>query len=87
MLLHANSSASDLPSAKSLSPTLRLIADGKSNQDIATELVINFNTVTNHVKNILGKTGCANRTEAAAYAIPGACLASSNHLSTSVTLF
>ena len=51
---------------------LRLIADGKSNQDIATELVINFNTVTNHVKNILGKTGCANRTEAAAYAIPGA---------------
>ena len=31
---------------------------------------ISFNTVTNHVKNILGKTGCANRTEAAAYAIP-----------------
>jgi len=30
-------------------------------------LVISFNTVTNHV---LGKTGCANRTEAAAYAIP-----------------
>jgi pimeloyl-ACP methyl ester carboxylesterase/DNA-binding CsgD family transcriptional regulator len=49
---------------------LRLIANGKSNQDIATELVISFNTVTNHVKNILGKTGCANRTEAAAYAIP-----------------
>ena len=51
---------------------LRPIADPKSNQDIATELVINFNTVTNHVKNILGKTGCANRTEAAANAIPGA---------------
>lgn len=49
---------------------LRLIANGKSNQDIATQLVISFNTVTNHVKNILGKTGCANRTEAAAYAIP-----------------
>ena len=49
---------------------LRLIANGKSNQDIATELVISFNTVTNHVKNILGKTGCTNRTEAAAYAIP-----------------
>ena len=51
---------------------LRPIADPKSNQDIATELVINFNTVTNHVKNILGKTGCANRTETAAYTIPGA---------------
>ena len=49
---------------------LRLIANGRSNQEIATELVISFNTVTNHVKNILGKTGCVNRTEAAAYAIP-----------------
>jgi pimeloyl-ACP methyl ester carboxylesterase/DNA-binding CsgD family transcriptional regulator len=48
---------------------IRLLATGKSNQDIAGELVISFNTVTNHVKNILGKTGCANRTEAAAYAI------------------
>jgi DNA-binding CsgD family transcriptional regulator len=47
---------------------LRLIAAGKSNQEIARELVISFNTVTNHVKNILGKTGCANRTEAASYA-------------------
>ena len=49
---------------------LLLIANGRSNQDIADELVISFNTVTNHVKNILGKTGCTNRTEAAAYAIP-----------------
>ena len=49
---------------------LRLVANGKSNQEIASELVISYNTVTNHVKNILGKTGCANRTEAAAYAIP-----------------
>lgn len=48
---------------------IRLLARGKSNQGIAGELVISFNTVTNHVKNILGKTGCSNRTEAAAYAI------------------
>ena len=41
---------------------LRLIARGRSNQEIATELVISINTVTNHVKNILGKTGCDNRT-------------------------
>ena len=47
---------------------LRLIAEGKSNQEIATELVISINTVTNHVKNILGKTDTANRTEAASYA-------------------
>jgi pimeloyl-ACP methyl ester carboxylesterase/DNA-binding CsgD family transcriptional regulator len=47
---------------------LRLVAAGKSNQEIAEELVISFNTVTNHVKNILGKIGAANRTEAASYA-------------------
>jgi pimeloyl-ACP methyl ester carboxylesterase/DNA-binding CsgD family transcriptional regulator len=47
---------------------LRLIAAGRSNQEIAQELVISFNTVTNHVKNILGKIGAVNRTEAASYA-------------------
>ena len=47
---------------------LRLIAAGKSNQEIAAELVISFNTVTNHVKRILDKTGSGNRTEAANYA-------------------
>ncbi len=47
---------------------LRLIAAGKSNQDIAEELVISINTVTNHVKSILGKTQSANRTEAALFA-------------------
>jgi len=47
---------------------LRLIAAGRSNQEIARELVISLNTVTNHVKNILGKTGSSNRTEAASYA-------------------
>jgi DNA-binding NarL/FixJ family response regulator len=47
---------------------LRLIAAGRSNQEIAQELVISFNTVTNHVKNILSKTGSTNRTEAASYA-------------------
>jgi pimeloyl-ACP methyl ester carboxylesterase/DNA-binding CsgD family transcriptional regulator len=47
---------------------LKFIAMGKSNQQIAQELVISINTVTNHVKNILGKTGSTNRTEAASYA-------------------
>jgi len=47
---------------------LRLIAQGKSNQQIAGELIISLNTVLHHVTNILGKTGAANRTEAVAYA-------------------
>jgi DNA-binding CsgD family transcriptional regulator len=47
---------------------LRLIAKGKSNPQIAEELVLSINTVQRHVSNILAKTGLANRTEAASYA-------------------
>jgi DNA-binding NarL/FixJ family response regulator len=48
---------------------LRLLALGKSNRDIADVLCISLNTVATHVRNILAKTGTANRTEAAAYAL------------------
>jgi DNA-binding CsgD family transcriptional regulator len=48
---------------------LRLIAIGRSNGDIAIALSISLNTVATHVRSILAKTGCANRTEAAAYAM------------------
>jgi predicted ATPase/DNA-binding CsgD family transcriptional regulator len=48
---------------------LRLIATGKSNRDIADTLYISLSTVATHVRNILTKTGTANRTEAAAYAL------------------
>ena len=47
---------------------LRLVAAGKSNRQIADELVISLNTVNRHVSNIYGKTGAANRAEAASYA-------------------
>ena len=47
---------------------LRLIAAGKSNREIAEELVISQRTVANHVANIFNKTNTSNRTEAAAYA-------------------
>jgi DNA-binding NarL/FixJ family response regulator len=48
---------------------LRLLAAGKSNREIADVLCISLNTVATHVRNILAKTGTANRTEAAAYAL------------------
>jgi DNA-binding NarL/FixJ family response regulator len=48
---------------------LRLLASGKSNQEIAEALFISRNTVSTHVRNILTKTGSANRTAAAAYAM------------------
>lgn len=47
---------------------LRLLAIGRGNADIALALAIRQSTVATHVHNILTKTGCANRTEAAAYA-------------------
>ena len=47
---------------------LRLVAAGKSNQEIAADLVISVNTVQRHVSNILDKTSLRNRAEAGAYA-------------------
>ena len=47
---------------------LRLVAAGRSNPQIADELVISLNTVQRHVSNILAKTGVTNRTEASVYA-------------------
>ena len=47
---------------------LRLMAIGRSNKDIGKVLSISLNTVATHVRNILVKTECANRTEAAGYA-------------------
>ena len=47
---------------------LRLIADGASNPQIAEQLVISPGTAARHVTNILNKTGCENRAEAARYA-------------------
>ena len=47
---------------------VRLVASGKTNQEIADELFISQRTVANHVTNILNKTGAANRAEAATYA-------------------
>jgi pimeloyl-ACP methyl ester carboxylesterase/DNA-binding CsgD family transcriptional regulator len=47
---------------------LRLLAAGRSNQQIADELVISLNTVRRHVSNVFDKTGVANRAQATAYA-------------------
>lgn len=47
---------------------LKLIADGKSNQQICDELVISLGTAKKHVSNILSKLQTNNRTEAAAQA-------------------
>jgi DNA-binding CsgD family transcriptional regulator len=47
---------------------LTLVAAGRSNREIATELFIAPKTVSVHVSNILAKLGASSRTEAAAIA-------------------
>jgi DNA-binding CsgD family transcriptional regulator len=47
---------------------LRLVAAGKTNHAIATELFLSDKTVERHVSNILTKLGVSSRTAAAAYA-------------------
>ncbi len=48
---------------------LQHIAQGKSNQEIADELVVSERTVRTHVSHILNKLHLANRTQAALYAL------------------
>src|SRR6201986_2160236 len=47
---------------------LRLVAAGRSNRNIASELFISAKTASVHVSNILGKLGVTGRGEAAATA-------------------
>jgi DNA-binding NarL/FixJ family response regulator len=60
------------PGAAGLTPreleVVRLVADGRSNQDIAETLFISRKTASVHVSNILAKLGVHNRVEAAAAA-------------------
>jgi DNA-binding CsgD family transcriptional regulator/tetratricopeptide (TPR) repeat protein len=47
---------------------LSFVARGLSNREIGSTLFISEHTVANHIRSILRKTDCANRTEAASYA-------------------
>jgi two-component system, NarL family, response regulator LiaR len=47
---------------------LRLIGEGKTNQEIAEQLIIGIKTVKTHVSHILAKLELTDRTQAAIYA-------------------
>jgi DNA-binding NarL/FixJ family response regulator len=44
---------------------MRLVASGRTNREIAEELVLSTRTIDMHVRNILAKLDCRSRTEAA----------------------
>jgi DNA-binding CsgD family transcriptional regulator/tetratricopeptide (TPR) repeat protein len=66
----AGPAAAGLPAG--LSPReaqiLDLVAKGLSNREIGKRLSISEHTAANHIRSILRKTDCSNRTEAASYA-------------------
>ena len=45
---------------------LQLVAEGLTNREIASRLYLSLNTVKAHTRNIYGKLGVNNRTQAAA---------------------
>ena len=47
---------------------LRLVAAGRTNRQIAAELVVSEHTVARHMQNIFGKLGVSSRTAATAFA-------------------
>jgi DNA-binding NarL/FixJ family response regulator len=48
---------------------LRLIAGGKSNREIADELVLSVRTVERHITNIYAKIDARGKADATAYAL------------------
>ena len=56
--------ADDGPEAE----VLRLVAAGKTNRDIAVELVISEHTVGRHLQNLFAKVGVSSRAAATAFA-------------------
>jgi len=49
--------------------TLKLVAQGKTNKEIAVRLIVTEHTVKNHLRNILKKLHVRNRVEAAVLAV------------------
>jgi LuxR family maltose regulon positive regulatory protein len=47
---------------------LQLVAEGLSNQEISSRLYLSLNTIKTHTRNIYGKLGVNNRTQASARA-------------------
>jgi len=73
MIQEINNPSKIMYTADPLTPreldTLRLIARGLSNQEIALELGVHERTIAKYVSSILNKLHVANRTQAALYAL------------------
>lgn len=68
-LLRRRREASGVDLSRREQQVLELIADGRSNRDIAAVLHLSDHTVKNHVRRILEKLGAESRTEALVIAV------------------
>lgn len=59
----------DLPLTQRETEILKLLSSGKTNKRIASQLDISYETVKEHVQNILKKIGVSDRTQAAIWAV------------------
>ncbi|MHC1783185.1 MAG: response regulator [Anaerolineaceae bacterium] len=73
VLKELNRSSTPLSETDQLTPreidVLRLVAEGLSNQDIATQLSLSEWTIRTHLRSIMAKLNLVNRTQAALYAL------------------
>lgn len=66
---HTTAASQEQPLTEREVEVLRILAQGASNPQIASELNISVNTVKSHISHILAKLELENRTQAAAYAV------------------
>lgn len=65
----AHQPGADSPLTTRESDVLRLIAEGKSNSEIAEQLYLGLGTVKGHIRDILDKLSASDRTQAAVTAL------------------
>jgi molybdopterin-guanine dinucleotide biosynthesis adapter protein len=66
-MVRLGKSSTTLPLTKREEDIILLLAQGKTNREIGSTLLLSEKTVRNHVSRILDKLGLANRSQAAAY--------------------
>lgn len=69
LALPSSSSDTEIPMTQLEQEVLARLADGMTNKQIAEDMAISYETVKEHVQNLLRKIGVSDRTQAAVWAV------------------